>query len=87
VIVNFLGSDVIAAVCCLHCRHCCRNDVALDWSGLLLPLHWPIYFSKQLVRVGYYIVVLGARALLPLKEIVVVALIFVKFDELLIGVM
>jgi hypothetical protein len=78
---------VIAAVCCLHCRHRCRNDVALDLSGLLLPLQWAIYFSKHLVRVGEYIVVLCARALLPLIEVVVVALIFVKFDEWLIGVM
>jgi hypothetical protein len=33
--------------------------------------------------VGEYILVLGARALLPLFEVFVVALIFVKLDELL----
>jgi hypothetical protein len=85
VIVDFLWTRVIAAVCCLHFRHRCPNDVALDLSGLLLSL-WPIYFSKHLFRVGAYVVVLGARVLLPLLEVCVVVLIFVKFDEPLIGV-
>jgi hypothetical protein len=55
-------------------------------SGLLLPLQWPIFFFKHLVRDGDYILVLGARALLPLIEVFVASLIFVKLDEPLIGV-
>jgi hypothetical protein len=58
-----------------------------DWSSFCSCLNrlWPIYFSKHLVHVGEYIVVLGARALLPLFEVFVVALILVKLDEPLIG--
>jgi hypothetical protein len=86
VVFNFLGSDVIAAVYCLHCRHRCRNNVALDLSGLLLLLQRPLFFAKHLLGVGNYIVVLVASELLVLIEVVVVALIGVKLDEPLIGV-
>jgi hypothetical protein len=86
VVFNFLGSDVIAAVYFLHCRHRCRNNVALDLSGLLLLLQRPLFFAKHLLGVGNYIVVLVASELLVLIEVVVVALIGVKLDEPLIGV-
>jgi hypothetical protein len=58
---------------------------ALELSGLLLPL-WPIYFFKHLVRLRAYVVWLDVSAVLPLLEVCVVVLIFVKFDEPLISV-
>jgi hypothetical protein len=54
-------------------------------SGLLLPLV-PIFFSEHLIHLRAYVVVLGVRAVLPLLEVCVVVLIFVKLDEPLIGV-
>jgi hypothetical protein len=69
----------------LHCSNRRCDDVALYLPGLLLML-WSIYFSEYLVRVRANVVVLGGGAFLPRLEVCVVELIFVKFDEPLIGV-
>jgi hypothetical protein len=47
---------------------------------------WPIYFSQHLVRVRANVVELGCGILLPRFEFFMMALIVVKFNEPLIGV-
>jgi hypothetical protein len=54
---------------------------------LLLLLPRSLFFAEHLVRMCDDLVVLFASYLLALVEVVVVALIFVKLDELLVGVM
>jgi hypothetical protein len=83
-IVTFLWA--LLAICGLNCRNGCCNDVALHLHGrLLLLLLQPLQVTEHLVSMCDEIVVLFASDVLALVVVVVVALIFVKFNELLIG--
>jgi hypothetical protein len=74
------------AICSLHCRHGCCNDVTMHLrQRLLLLLPRSLFFAEHLVRMCYDIVVLFTSDVLALEEVVVVALILVKLDELLVG--
>jgi hypothetical protein len=85
-IIYFLES--LVAICSLHCRHSCCNNVTLHLSRRLLLLLLPrSLFAEHLFRICDDLVVLFASDVLALVEVAVVALIFVKLNELLVGVM
>jgi hypothetical protein len=87
VVVNLLGSDVVATVCCLHCRYCCCNDVALDSSlSWLLSLQRALLSTKYFVCVSNNFIMLVTSELLPLVEVLMVVFVRIEFNEPLIGV-